>query len=211
MIPRERDGLRVVHLTEALAGPCAALERACFPHADPAEILSEADLRASARTFPEGFFVVLAGDEVVAQAGGIFLDFDWDHPQHRIVDLCGEHQCGAHDPAGAWYYGTDLAVHNRWRGRGLARWLYNLRKELVFQHRKRGILAGAHLPGFALVKHELSADQYITEVAAGHRHDATLSVQLRNGFVAVCALRDYLADSATDGWAALIRWDATTP
>ena len=206
--------LRVVTVTEALAPACAALERLCFPHANPAELIGEDDVRASARVFPEGFLVVLDGDRVVAQGAGIFVDFDFDRPQHNIVAFTGANQCANHSLDGAWYYGTDLAVHPDYRRRGLGRMLYDLRKDLVRRHGKRGILAGAHLPGFADWKHTISADEYIRRVVAGTLVDDTLSFQLRNGFRAVCALEDYLEDEATDSWAALIVWDnpdAITP
>ena len=58
--------LRLANLTEELAAQCAALELAAFPHADPDELLGEEDIRAYARTFPEGFFVVLDGDSVMS-------------------------------------------------------------------------------------------------------------------------------------------------
>ena len=111
--------LRLTNLTEELAPQCAALELAAFPHADPSELLGVEDIRAYARTFPEGFFVVLDGDRVVGQGAGIFLDFDFEHPQHTISEITGEHQCGNHNPEGAWYYGTDMATHPDYRRRGI--------------------------------------------------------------------------------------------
>ena len=199
--------LRVVTITEALAPACAALERRCFPHADPAELLGEADIRASARIFPEGFFVVLDGDRVVGQGAGIFLDFDFARPQHTILEITGEHQCGNHREDGAWYYGTDIAVDPAYRRRGVGRRLYDLRKDLVRRRGKRGILAGGHIPGFADHKHAIDAATYIDRVVRGELYDPTLSFQLRSGFRVLCALENYLKDEATDSWSALIRWD----
>ncbi|HRI06806.1 MAG TPA: GNAT family N-acetyltransferase [Nannocystaceae bacterium] len=200
--------LRVQNLTRELARPCADLELRCFPHANPDQLIGEADLLAYARVFPEGFFVVLDGDRVVGQAGGIFItDFDFDHPEHTIVGLTGEHQCGNHDPRGAWYYGTDMAVDPAYRRRGIGHMLYDLRKDLVRRHRRRGILAGASLPGFAHHKARMSAPEYIARVARGELHDPTLSFQIQNGFRVVCPLPGYLEDTATDSWGALIRWD----
>lgn len=199
--------LRVVQVTAALAPACGALERLCFPHADPAELIDEEDVVASAQTFPEGFFVVMDGDQVVGQGAGIFLNFDFDHPQHNILTITGAHQCANHAPDGAWYYGTDMAVHPEHRRRGIGRMLYDLRKELVRRHNKRGIIAGAHLPGFAALKREMSAPEYIWKVARGELYDATLSFQIHNGFRVVTALENYLKDEATDSWSALIVWD----
>jgi len=199
--------LRYANLTPELAPQCAELELLAFPHADPQELISLEDFHAYARVFPEGFFVCLDGDRVVGQGGGIFLDFDFDHPQHTIVGITGEHQCGNHDPAGAWYYGTDIVVHPEYRRRGIGQRLYDLRKDIVRRHNKRGIIAGGHIPGFADHKHEMSAAEYVSKVVAGTLYDATLSFQLGNGFEVRGVLENYIDDEATDGWSALIVWE----
>ncbi len=199
--------LRYVNLTEDLAGPCAALELSAFPHADPADLLSDADIRAYATTFPEGFFVVLDDEAVVGQAAGIYLDFDFSHPQHTIHEITGEHQCGNHDPDGAWYYGTDIVVHPEHRRRGIGRHLYELRKGLVIGANKRGIIAGGHMPGFGEHKHELSPQEYVDRVVAGELYDSTLTFQLGNGFEVRGLLENYIDDEETDGWSTLIVWE----
>ncbi len=199
--------LTYTNLTAALAAQCAALERAAFPHADAADLLDEEDLLAYAATFPAGFFVCLDGDRVVGQAGGIYLDFDFDHPQHTIAEITGEHQCGNHDPAGEWYYGTDIVVSPEYRRRGIGTRLYELRKDLVRRANRRGIIAGGHIHGFEHHKHEMSAAEYVDRVAAGEIYDSTLTFQLENGFEARGVLENYIEDTSTDGWSALIVWE----
>lgn len=199
--------LRYVNLTPELVPQCAQLELLSFPHADPEELISEADFAAYARIFPEGFFVCLDGDRVVGQGGGIFLDFDFAHPQHTIVGITGEHQCGNHDPDGDWYYGTDIVVHPEHRRRGIGRQLYALRKDVARRYGKKGIIAGGHIPDFEKHKHAMSAAEYVEKVAAGELYDATLSFQLKNGFEVRGVLENYIQDTATDGWSALIVWE----
>ena len=194
-------------LRPELAAQCGALELLCFPHAEPSDLISVEDFRAYARIFPEGFFVCLDGDRVVGQGGGILLDFDFDHPQHSIVEITGEHQCGNHDPEGSWYYGTDIVVHPEYRRRGIGQRLYDLRKGLVRRLGKRGIMAGGAIPGFADHKAQMSAADYAAKVAAGELYDATLSFQIANGFRVRGVLANYLRDEATDGWAVLIVWE----
>jgi len=201
------NGLRVVQVTEELAPACGALERLCFPHADPSELIDVEDVVESSRIFPEGFFVILDGDTVVGQGAGIFLNFDFERPQHNILSITGIHQCGNHSADGGWYYGTDIAVHPEYRRRGIGRMLYDLRKELVRKYQKQGILGGGHMPGFADHKHLLTAAEYIDKVVREEIYDPTLSFQLHNGFRVVCPLANYLKDEATDSWSALIRWD----
>lgn len=190
-----------------LAAQCAELELAAFPTADPAGLLSEEDIGVYAETFPEGFFVALDGDRVVGQGAGIFLNFDFDSPQHTIAGITGAHQCANHRADGEWYYGTDMLVHPEYRRRGIGARLYELRKEVVRRHRKRGIIAGGHMPGFIHHKHELTADEYIDRVRRGELYDATLTFQMGNGFRLVCGLENYLPDPTTDGWSTLIVWD----
>ena len=199
--------LRYVNLTKDLAAQCAALELQAFPHADPADLLNQEDIEAYSEIFPEGFFVCLAGERVVGQGAGIFLDFDFDDIQHRIVDITGEHQCLKHDWSGDWYYGTDIVVHPDYRRRGIGERLYTLRKEIVREHNKRGIIAGGHPAGYGAHKDELSIEAYLEGVKTRAIYDPTLTFQMDNGFEIRGALYDYLRDDATDDVSALIVWD----
>jgi GNAT superfamily N-acetyltransferase len=201
------DGLKIVNLTADLAPQCAALELVAFPHANADDLLNEEDIKVYSQVFPEGFFVVLDGDRVAGQGAGIFLDFDFDHPQHTIAGITGDHQCANHNPAGAWYYGTDMVVHPDYRRRGIGKRLYEVRKDLVRRHNKRGIIAGGHMPGYASHRGEMDTQTYLTKVKNGELYDSTLSFQIDNGFRIVTILREYIRDEVTNGDSALIVWD----
>jgi GNAT superfamily N-acetyltransferase len=201
------DGIRIVNLTADLAPQCAALELAAFPHANAEDLLNEEDIKVYSQVFPEGFFVALDGERVAGQGAGIFLDFDFDHPQHTIAGITGEHQCANHNPAGEWYYGTDMVVHPDYRRRGIGARLYEVRKDLVRRYNKRGIIAGGHMPGYANHKAHMDTHTYLTKVREGELYDSTLSFQMANGFRIVTILRDYIRDEVTNGDSALIVWD----
>lgn len=198
--------LRFTTLTKDLAAQCEELELQAFPHADPDELLNRKDIEAYADIFPEGFFVCLDGDRVVGQGAGIFLDFDFDDIQHRIVDITGEHQCLNHDWNGDWYYGTDIVVHPDYRRRGIGKRLYQLRKDVVVEHNKRGIIAGGHMHNYAEHKGAMSVEEYVEAVKSRAIYDATLTFQMDNGFEIRGVLYDYLRDEATDDASALIVW-----
>ena len=59
--------LVVSNLTPELVPQCAALELAAVPDSNPSELISADDMYAYAEVFPEGFFVILDGDQVVGQ------------------------------------------------------------------------------------------------------------------------------------------------
>lgn len=199
--------IEISNLDASLAEALEEIEHLSFPMANRDDLLSADDIRAYAEIFPEGYFVATVDGRPVGQGAGIYLDFDLDNPQHTIAGITGEHQCGNHDPDGDWYYGTDISVHPDYRGRGIGRLLYEARKDLVRTDGKRGIIAGASLPGYFHHKDSMSAKEYVDEVVARELTDPTLSFQLSNGFEVRGLLEGYLEDEADDGWAALIVWE----
>lgn len=201
------SSVEIVNLDPSLAPELEAIELLCFPTANPADLLSEADIRAYAEVFPEGYFVAMVDGVPVGQGAGIYLDFAFDHPQHTLADVSGDHQCGNHKPDGEWYYGTDITVHPDFRGQGIGKMLYDKRKALVVRDGKRGIIAGASLPGFHGHKSTMLIDDYVSKVVAEELFDPTLSFQLANGFEVRGLLENYVDDEADDGWAALIVWE----
>ena len=182
------------------------IEHTSFPTADRADLYGADELRALAEEFPKGGVVALDGDTPVAMGLGIRVDFDFSHTQHSIRDLVGPEGGTGHNPDGAWYYGTSIAVLPAYRRRGIGRRLYELRKQICRDLNLAGIVAGGVIPGYADHKHQMSAADYVAKVVAGELYDATLTMQLANGFEARGVIADYITDPAVDSWASLIVW-----
>jgi ribosomal protein S18 acetylase RimI-like enzyme len=139
-------------------------------------------------------------------ASGIFVDYDLTNLQHTLYDIVGDSGVNAHNPDGEWYYGLDIAVHPEYRGLGIGRKLYDLRKQVVRDFNKHGIIAGGVIPGYSDHRNEMSAEAYVEAVEAGELFDSTLSFQLANGFEVLGTIANFVHDEATDGWAAFIVW-----
>ncbi len=192
--------------TSAYAARLRELELICFPTLDGIDLLTEEEVVVQEEIFPEGAFMVLDGKAVVGMASGIFVDYDLANLQHTLYDITGEAGLHSHKPEGEWYYGLDMAVHPEYRGLGIGKKLYDLRKQVVRDFNKHGIIAGGVIPGYAQHQAEMSAEAYVEAVTAGELFDPTLSFQVANGFKVLGAIADFVQDETTGGWAAFIVW-----
>ena len=118
------------------------------------------------QVFPEGFFVVLDGDRVAGQGAGIFLDFDFDHPQHTIAGITGDHQCANHDPDGAVVLRHRHGRSTRLPAAGDREAACTRFARTWFgRHNKRGIIAGGHMAGYGDHRDAMDTETYLRKVA----------------------------------------------
>lgn len=186
--------------------PLAELQQVCLPTLGADDLLREEHFLSHCKLFPEGNFVAKLGDKIVGLGSGLLVDFDFDHPHHRYMDMISDGYYTNHDPRGAWYYGSDISVHPHYRRRGIGKKLYEARKGVIKRLNRKGLVAGGLLPGYARHKKKMTPHQYVEKVVAGKIHDTTLSFQLKQGFKVLGLIEDYLEDDASDNWATLIVW-----
>ncbi len=186
------------------------LEHATFDTVATEDLYTVEEMTNVATVFPEGNFMVLDGDDgdrLIGLGMGIFIDFDFDHSDHGLTEVHGEGGVGNHSLDNSWYYGTTIAVDPAYRGQGIGRELYALRKGCVQKFNKAGIVAGGVLPGYRDHIGEMSAEDYIEKVRTGELSDPTLSFQISEGFRAVKAIPNYMRDETVGSYAVLIVWD----
>jgi GNAT superfamily N-acetyltransferase len=183
------------------------LELTVFKTINPRDLYSAVELRRLARTFPEGNFLALDGERPVGMGLGILVEFDFEHPHHTVDEITGGDGVSAHRAENPWYYGTDISVYPEYRGQGIGRHLYELRKECVRMLNKKGIVAGGVLAGYADYSNDMTADEYVEQVSRGDLYDSTLTFQLENGFEARGAIPNYFDDPSVGNWSVLIVWE----
>ncbi len=188
---------------------CEALQRICYPSLDPKYHLQRSHLENHLKLFPEGQHVAVTNGIVVGMGASLRVNFDMDHPEHKVDEIIAENYFTPHNPNGTWLYGADLCVHPTYRRYGIASRIYDARKELVQTLGMRGIFAGAMTPGYQYYRATLSVEEYVKQVVNGQIRDPTLTMQLRNGFVVRQILYDYLLDEELGNDVVLIVWEVT--
>ena len=76
---------------------------------------------------------------------------------------------------------------------------------LVIAEGMERLLGAGRMPGYHRVAEQLSAQQYLDQVA-GERHDPVISFLLRCGRMPIGVVADYLDDEESCHYAALMEW-----
>ncbi len=181
-----------------------ALQQRAFPDMP---IWKIEDLAHHLTIFPEGQIVAIdQTGRIVGSASSLIIDWD-DYFESAQWSTITEHGTfNTHNPLGITLYGADMSVDPDMRRQGIGTLMYDARKQLVKDRGLKRMLAGGRIPGYVQVQHEMSPKQYITEVIQGKRKDPTLNFQLRNGFVVLDIVPDYLKDKQSAGFATLLEW-----
>lgn len=167
-------------------------------------------LASHVEVFPEGQFVVVdrTNGEVVGMASSLIVRWD----DYAFDANWREWTAGGyftnHDPeTGRTLYGAEVMVHPRMRRRGIGKWFYAARRELVQRLGLLRIRAGARLRGYHKVADEMSPEEYAQAAVRGELSDPTLTFQLREGFEVLAVVHSYLRqDPESLGYAAVIEW-----
>lgn len=187
-------------------GPLINLQFEVYPPPEfpPVNRWEASQIEAHMRLFPEGQPVALIDGRIVGAATTMIVPDEKASAPHTFLSIVGDSYLKNHDPEGGALYGVDILVSPFFRGRGVARALYEARFDLQRALGLEHFYAGARIPGYVEHADRMSAEEYVAKVVLGDIVDATLSKQLHLGFTVRGLLPAYLSDPETLDWAVLI-------
>ena len=189
------------------ASQLETLQKIVFPTLDDEERLHAQQYLRHLQVFPEGQFVLEAGNDVIGMTTTMRTDFDFNVHEHTFAEVFAGGWLGKHQPEGEWLYGLDIGIHPDYRGRGLSRLLYRARQGLVRRLGLKGQLTVGMMNGYGGAG-VLSGEEYYRQWLEGMRTDPTLTPQRKIGFRPLALLPDYLHDPGCGNYGVLLRLDA---
>ena len=199
-------GIAVQQMKAEHAEQLEALQQIVFPALAEDELIKTAHYLQHLKVFPEGQFVITDGDEVIGMTSSMRSLFNDNH--HTFKETIAGGWLTNHNPIGDWLYGLDMGIHPNYRGKGLARSLYQARHSLVHSLNLKGQFTVGMMNGYGAVAGTISAAQYFKELIEGTRTDPTLSAQMKIGFEPISIIPNYLNDPTCGGYGVLIKLEA---
>lgn len=166
-------------------------------------------IRGQINNFPDGCFVILLDQKIVAYSASLIIEEDKALKQHDWKEITANGFGSTHNPDGDYLYGYETCVDPEVRGRRLGQRIYNARKRLVKFWALKGIVFGGRIPNYRKKSKKVSSvEEYIEKVSNKEIKDSTLGFHLRNGFQVIGVLKNYL-DNDHDSlcYAVHLKWD----
>lgn len=158
--------------------------------------------------FPEGQICIKANGKIIGTSLAIIVDYDRFGDNHTYNQITGNYTFSTHDPRGNVLYGIEVFIHPDYRGKRLARRLYNARKELCEKLNLKAIVAGGRMPKYQTYAKDFTPKEFIDKVKRREIYDPTLTFQLSNDFHVRKILKNYMpGDVESMDFATLIEWN----
>ncbi|MCR6098621.1 GNAT family N-acetyltransferase [Salipaludibacillus agaradhaerens] len=182
------------------------IQKEAFPPPFPEELWwSKAHINAHVNTFAEGALLAKLNGEPAGSATSLITTYDGSpHTWEEISD--NGYIQSSHKPNGDTLYGIDLCVRPAFRGKGVAKALYDARKQLVTQLGLTRYVAGCRIPGYHRYSNTLDVESYVNNVEQGLIHDLVLTFMLRQGLKPLQILPHYVEDEESKNYAVLVEW-----
>lgn len=189
---RLRDNYLILNSQPQHAEGLASLQREVFPLLSDEEIFRTRHYLKHIEVFPEGQFVVLDGDRIIASTTTVQTHYMTE--PHTFLKASGNLVLSNHNPEGDWLYGLDVGVQKQYRGKGLGKELYRARQELVRYLGLKGQITVGMINGYHKVKDRMTQEEYFEKLKKGSLNDPTVSYQQRMGFRIKGLIHDYCND-----------------
>jgi GNAT superfamily N-acetyltransferase len=198
--------LQILPLEEKWIPGAVALQRLCFPAPFPEDHLWQPHhLAGHLKLFPEGQFVAVKDEMVVASSSAILIaQAAWLAPK-TWDEITGGLDLTGHSPKGNLLFGVDISVHPDYRGLGIARQLYQARFDLVRRLGLTSFVTLCRLPGFSSSGFQDPAD-YARQVEAGERSDPTMTPLLKMGMSLMVVAHNCMEDEESGNAGAKLVW-----
>ncbi|WP_236784651.1 GNAT family N-acetyltransferase [Alteribacter salitolerans] len=182
------------------------IQKEAFPPPFPEELWwSKDQIRSHIETFPEGAMIAEIDGEPAGSATALMILFDGKpHTWDEVADE--GYIARSHNRKGDSLYGIDVCVRPEFRGKGVAKALYEARKSLVEKLKLTRFMAGCRIPGYHKHADRLSPQDYMVEVRNGRIDDLVLSFMIRQGMTPVQVMENYLDDEESKDCAVIVEW-----
>lgn len=182
----------------------AELQKIVFPTLSDKELITREKYLKHLVVFPEGQFIVLDGDIVIASCTTLRKNYHKGH--HTFLEISDDLWLGTHDPKADWIYGLDVSVHPDYQRKGIGREIYNARQEVARQFGCKGQMTAGMPNGYDKVKDQMTIAEYCDKLIKGEIVDPTVTAQTKYGFILVEPLFDYLDDPRSGNCSVLMYW-----
>lgn len=204
------NGIVIANTQPAHFAAVSELHGIVYPNLVPHHVFKPEHIQKHVEQFPEGQFVALDGEKVVAFTSTFRTNTaPEDDPLHNWYTTVGGYHFSNHEPNGQWVYGAELGVHPDYRKRGIATYLYDARFEMVKKRGLKGYYTVGLLVGYALYRDKMTVREYGEKVMRRDINDPTLTMQMNRGFRPIAVVENYVGESipGIPGAGVLIVWE----
>ena len=197
------NGVLIMTTRAEHASQLEELQKIVFPTLSKELLMRKEHYLNHIKIFPEGQFVAVCNEKVIGMTTSIRYQLDFND-KHTFKDVLDGGFLNTHQPEGDWLYGMDIGTHPDYRGKGIAKCLYDARQVTVQKLGLKGQYTYGMLSGYGAMKDKMSADEYYTLLIDGKIKDPTVSRQMKNGFKPHGLVPGYVDDPVCDGYCALL-------
>ncbi|HYK72361.1 MAG TPA: GNAT family N-acetyltransferase [Pseudoneobacillus sp.] len=183
------------------------IQQESFPPPFPSDLWwNHEQLKNHVTLFPEGALCIEVNGEIAGSMTGLLVDFDPAHPDHTWEEVTDNGYIRNHNPKGNTLYVVDISVRPVFRKLGLGKWLMASMYDVVVHLGLERLLGGGRMPGYHLISHELTPEQYLEAVIKGDLKDTVITFLLRCGRTPVKVVSNYLEDKESCNYGTLMEW-----